>query len=109
MGEKLKLKFEGKCILKLEHDPDTLKTPSGKPILTWRSTITWNARQYIGPDELPTSESTSGPDQFYPGGFWVASAHQKGYKDSAENLRFIISELQRGFIHVVDITEENFK
>lgn len=30
-------------------------------------------------------------------------AHQKGWKDSAENLRFIISELERGFVQVAEI------
>ena len=32
-------------------------------------------------------------------------AHEKGFRDSAEHLRWIIAELERGFIAVVDIKE----
>lgn len=35
----------------------------------------------------------------------IHMAHEKGFRDSAEHLRWIIAELERGFIAVVDIKE----
>lgn len=35
----------------------------------------------------------------------IHAAHQKGYRDSAEHLRHIISELERGFIKVATAGE----
>lgn len=36
-------------------------------------------------------------------------AHEKGFRDSAEHLRWIISELERGFIEVTNVQQSNFK
>lgn len=36
-------------------------------------------------------------------------SHQKGHRDSAEHLRFVISELERGFIERVTIEKGYFK
>lgn len=36
-------------------------------------------------------------------------AHQKGYWDSAKHLRYIISELERGFVENVKVKESVFK
>lgn len=35
----------------------------------------------------------------------IHHAHQKGYKDSAEHLRYIISELERGFVAIANTSE----
>lgn len=35
----------------------------------------------------------------------IHHAHQKGFKDSAEHLRYIIAELERGFINVATTQE----
>ncbi len=37
----------------------------------------------------------------------IQGAHQKGNWDSAEHLRYVISELERSFVAVVDVIEEN--
>lgn len=34
-------------------------------------------------------------------------SHQKGFRDSAEHLRWIISELEKGFVSLVDIETTN--
>lgn len=36
-------------------------------------------------------------------------AHQNGMRDSAEHLRYIISELERGFVRPVEIEHGKFK
>jgi hypothetical protein len=38
----------------------------------------------------------------------IHTCHQLGYRDSAEHLRFIISELERGFVEVVKVSKSNF-
>ena len=35
----------------------------------------------------------------------IHMAHEKGFRDSAEHLRWIIAELERGFVAIVDIKE----
>jgi hypothetical protein len=39
----------------------------------------------------------------------IHMAHEKGFRDSAEHLRWIISELERGFVQVTQLTQSNFK
>lgn len=38
----------------------------------------------------------------------IHAAHDKEYWDSAEHLRYIISKLERGFSHVVDVKNDYY-
>lgn len=51
---------------------------------------------------LPTKGGSHALTQAYVQGLIanIHHAHQKGYRDSAEHLRYIISELERGFAAV---------
>ncbi len=39
----------------------------------------------------------------------IHMAHEKGFRDSAEHLRWIISELERGFVTVANVEQSKFK
>jgi len=39
----------------------------------------------------------------------IHMAHEKGFRDSADHLRWIISELERGFVAVANVEQSNFK
>jgi hypothetical protein len=39
----------------------------------------------------------------------IHAAHERGFWDSAEHLRFIINELETGFSRVADVTEDDYK
>lgn len=38
----------------------------------------------------------------------IHASHQKGFRDSAEHLRYVIKELERHFVAVVDIEKDVF-
>lgn len=56
---------------------------------------------------LPTKEGAHALTNAFVQGLvgCIHHAHEKGYKDSAEHLRYIISELERGFINVATTSE----
>lgn len=61
-----------------------------------------NQSQYIDDGDLPTQEGSKVLTNILVQGLVgnIHMAHQKGFKDSAEHLRLIISELERGFAAV---------
>lgn len=57
---------------------------------------------YFNSEDLPTADGVKVVTQCFVQGL-VANihyAHEKGLRDSAEHLRYIIAELQRGFVEV---------
>jgi hypothetical protein len=66
--------------------------------------------QYFGEDELPTREGSQCLTIAFIQGLIgnIHYCHQKEQWDSAEHLRYIIAELERGFIAQVNVqTKEN--
>jgi len=51
----------------------------------------------------------NGGDFIYCSNGNIHMAHEKGFRDSAEHLRWIISELERGFVTVANVEQSNFK
>lgn len=69
-----------------------------------------NRDQYIDNEGLPTKEGSMVTSNVLVQGL-VANihlSHQKEFLDSASHLRWIISELERGFVTVADIHKSNF-
>lgn len=64
---------------------------------------------YFDKEGLPNKEGTKALSQCFIQGLIanIHQAHQKGLRDSAEHLRYIISELERGFVEVVDVSKGN--
>lgn len=63
--------------------------------------------QYLTTDDLPTKDGIKPLTQTFIQGLIgsIHFAHEKGWWDSAEHLRYIIEELQRGFIEVPDLAK----
>lgn len=63
--------------------------------------------QYNDRRGLPTKGGSHALTQAFVQGLVgnIHHAHQKGYRDSAEHLRYIIAELERGFINVATAGE----
>lgn len=67
-------------------------------------------RSYIKDDGLPNKNGTKNLTVIMAQGL-VANihyAHQKGYWDSAEHLRYIINELEQGFIQIPELSPGTF-
>lgn len=62
---------------------------------------------YLGKDDLPTKEGVKPLTQCFIQGLVcnIHKAHQEGWWDSAEHIRYIISELERGFVQVATVGE----
>ena len=65
---------------------------------------------YLDEEGLPTKIGSHAVSQCFIQGVIgnVHYAHEKGYRDSAEHLRYIISELERAFIQVPTISKTKF-
>jgi hypothetical protein len=64
---------------------------------------------YFNKEGLPNKEGTKALSQCFIQGLIanIHQAHQNGLRDSAEHLRYIISELERGFVELVDVSKGN--
>lgn len=63
--------------------------------------------QYIDKRGLPTEKGSHALTNVFVQGLIgnIHHAHKKGFKNDAEHLRYIISELERGFINIAETTE----
>lgn len=66
---------------------------------------------YLGADGLPTQEGSKVLTKVFIQGLVgnIHAAHQMKHWDSAEHLRYIISELERGFIQIANAKVSTFK
>jgi len=62
---------------------------------------------YLDEEGSPTKDGVKALSQCFIQGLIgnVHYAHEKGYRDSAEHLRYIISELERAFVQVPTISK----
>lgn len=67
-------------------------------------------KQYLDKDDLPTAQGSKVLTGVLIQGLVanIHQAHQNGYRDSAEHLRYIISELERGFVAVANVDQSTF-
>ncbi len=65
---------------------------------------------FLDKEEMPTKIGTKPLTQCFIQGLVgnIHHAHQKGFWDSAEHIRYIISELERGFAQVATIEKTTF-
>jgi hypothetical protein len=64
-------------------------------------------KQYLDSKERPTKEGSRALTQALVQGLIgnIHNAHQKGWRDSAEHLRYVIQELEKGFVQVADVKD----
>jgi hypothetical protein len=103
--------FEAKVVLNLEHKKG-MKT--SKHITTDFNLDVigdLDKNQYLDKEDLPTEAGSKVLSNVLVQGLIgnIHLAHEKGFRDSAEHLRWIISELERGFISVANVNQSNFK
>ena len=107
----MEFSFEAKVVLTLEHKAGM---PTSKHVAT-----TFNLdvlghldkSHYLDSEGLPTKEGSKILSNVLVQGLIgnIHLAHDEGFRDSAEHLRWIISELERGFVNVANVSKSNFK
>lgn len=99
--------FTGICKVTMSHEKGT---PKSKHVSTdFRLEISKNLdrKVYLDEDELPTKNAIKPLDQCFIQGLvgTIHKAHEEGWWDSADHLRYIICEIERGFAEVSNVSK----
>jgi len=109
MAFKMVFEIEGKCVITLEH---TGGQTSALKSVDFNLDISnnMNKSMYLDDDGLPTKVGTKALTQAFVQGLVgnIHQAHQNNFWDSAQHLRYIISELERAFIEVPHLKKTTF-
>lgn len=107
----MEFSFEAKVVLTLEHKKEM--TTSKHVATDFNLEVSDNLvrSQYLDKEDLPTEAGSKVLSNVLVQGLVgnIHLAHENGFRDSAEHLRWIISELERGFITVANVEQSNFK
>lgn len=65
---------------------------------------------YLNREDLPTAEGSRALSNVLVQGLIgnIHFAHDEGFRDSAEHLRWIIAELEKGFVSVANVSKDTF-
>lgn len=105
------MKFEigAKCILEMEHTEGD-KQPHLKAVkINLILPDAFDEDMYMK-DGLPNADGAKALSNILVQGLIanIHNAHQRGFHNDAEHIRFVISELERGFIEIVKTGESTF-
>lgn len=103
----MKFSFTVTTILRLDHQPGASTSYHNGTDIRLDVSVGMDAEAYIEKGGLPNQEGSKVITNVLVQGLVanIHSCHQKGFRDSAEHLRFIIAELERGFIHPAKVSE----
>lgn len=106
----MKFKFKAKCVIEMEHREGDSTSVIDNVSFNLGVSDNLDKSKYIGEDELPTEDGSKALTLTLLQGLIgnIHQAHEKGFWDSAEHLRYIIKELERGFTEVVTVKEGRF-
>jgi len=107
----MEFSFEAKVVLTLEHKKGSSKSNHVATDFNLRVSKELDPKQYLDSEDLPTQAGSKVLSNVLIQGLVgnIHLAHEKGFRDSAEHLRWIISELERGFVTVANVEKSNFK
>lgn len=107
----MEFSFEGRVVLTLEHKKGMTTSKHVSTDFNLDVPREFDRSQYLDKEDLPTANGSNVLSNVLIQGLVgnIHLAHEKGYRDSAEHLRWIISELERGFVTVADVEKSNFK
>jgi hypothetical protein len=98
--------FKATCKLTMSNE---VGVPTSKHVATdFRLDVSPNLQQDVYlQNDLPTKEAIKPMTQCFIQGLVgnIHFAHEKGWWDSAEHLRYIIKELERGFVEVAKVSD----
>jgi len=105
----MEFKFKGIVDLTMYHKIGDNKSKHVKTDFNLEVSKNLDKSKYLN-NGLPTVAGTKALTSAFVQGLVgnIHQAHQNGYWDSAEHLRYIISELERGFIQVSHVSKGEF-
>ena len=101
--------FTGVSRVTLSHEKGTQKSTHVSTDMYLELSPNLERDKYLK-DDLPTKDGIKPLTQCFVQGLVanIHKAHQEGWWDSAEHIRYIIDELQRGFVQVAKVSDGNF-
>lgn len=103
----MEVEMRGIIVLTLETDRDSKKVSLQKTKIALDIPEELDRSAYFDKDDMPTQVGSHTMTTIFIQGLIgnIHASHQKGFRDSAEHLRYIISELERGFVQVGELKE----
>lgn len=100
----MKFIFEGKAVIEIEHTPGMA---SSKLLQTGFNLDCFGAldkSKYLDKDDLPTADGVKALSNVFVQGLVgnIHHAHSKGYWKDADHIRYIIAELECGFVQIAE-------
>lgn len=107
----MEFSFEAKVVLRLEQKPGMSISKHVATDFNLYVSKELDINKYLDKESLPNKDGSNAISNILIQGLVanIHMAHQKGFRDSADHLRWIISELERGFVQVTNVEKSNFK
>ncbi len=107
----MEFSFEAKVVLRLEHKPGISTSKHVATDFNLYVSKELDINKYLDKESLPNKDGSNAISNVLIQGLVanIHMAHEKGFRDSADHLRWIISELERGFVQVTNVEKSNFK
>lgn len=107
----MEITFEVRAALNLDHNEITNDTTQLSTQFNLKVDNKLNKSKYLDENNLPNKEGSIAVTSVLVHALVgnIHMAHEKGYRDSAEHLRFIIEELEKGFASVAEVQIGTFK
>lgn len=98
----MKVQLKSICVLELESSEGAKTSKHISTNFNLDVSKNMDRSKYFDKDGLPNAEGSKALTQVFMAGLIanIHNAHNNKFRDSAEHLRYIISELERGFIQV---------
>jgi hypothetical protein len=106
----MEFQFEAKVVVTAEHKPGMTTSKHVATDFNLDVMGPLDRKAYLDKEDLPTAAGSKVLSNVLVQGLIgnIHMAHEKGFRDSAEHLRWIISELERGFVTVAEVSKSNF-
>lgn len=101
--------FEGRCVLQMEHKQGDKTSSHVQTKINLDVSRNLDRSQYLE-DDLPTAAGSKVLTNVFVQGLIanIHNAHERGFWNDAEHIKYIISELQRGFVEIPIVGESTF-
>ena len=102
--------FEGKCVLELEHHKGMTTSKHVQTKFNLDVSDNLNRKEYLDEEDLPTAAGAKVLTNVFVQGL-IGNIHhsrEKGYWNDSEHIRYIIAELERGFVENAITGKSNF-
>ena len=107
----MEFEIEGRCVVKLEYKKGEKTSSHIATDFNLDVSENIDRSNFLDEEDLPTVAGTKALTQCFVQGLIgnIHNAHQKGYWNDVEHLRYIITELERGFATVATTYKSEFK